>query len=177
MANEKLPAGKSSWAGRDHRGRRYVVDLEWSVVGGILTPTTVTLRSDSGVDTAMWRSVQLAAVADRSRATITELTEWHLDRPEISDADRKKVRRILAAGRAPKEDPDLLELVATTYRDAALKSRAPTKAVHEELVRRGHQLSRQQVGKLVMRCREVGLLGPARPGRPGETRRRKGAGK
>lgn len=167
-----------SYNGRDYRGRAYVVKLTWSLVARELRPTAVEVSAKGGVDASLLRSVPLAAIVDEDRLKMAELYEAHLERPELSEAARKRVREVLAAGRAPAQDPDLLELVATTYRDAAVKTRAPTKAVHEELVRRGHDLSRQQVGKLVMRCRQVGLLGPAEPRRAGEQpRRRKGAAK
>lgn len=178
MPSGDFKVGNQKQAGRDHRGRPWVVDLEWWVVGGELKPKAVTVTSAGGVDASMLRSVPLAAIADDGRPEMAELYRRHDERPELSAADRQRVRKVLAAARPPADDPELLELVATTYRRAALETRAPTKAVHEELVRRGRPLSRQQAGKLVMRCREVGLLGPAERGRPGEQpRRRKGAGK
>lgn len=177
MPSKKIEVGKSLRRERDHRGRLYVVELEWAVLAGELKPAAVTVRSEAGVDASMLRHVPLAAIADEARPKMAKLYESHLERPELRGPDRERVREVLAASRVPGEDPDLLELVATTYRRAVIATRAPTKAAHEELVRRGHKLSRQQVGKLVMRCRQVGLLGPAEPRRAGERPRRKGEGK
>jgi hypothetical protein len=177
MPNKNVEVGKTARRRQDHRGRTYGVTLTWSIVSGELRPTAVEVVARGGVDASMLRNLPLAAIADEGRPAMAKLYEGHLGRPELSEAGRKQVRAVLMAARAPKDDPDLLELIATTYRQAALKTRAPTKTVHEELVKQGHELSRQQVGKLVMRCREVGLLGPAEPGRAGERPRRKGAGK
>lgn len=175
MANREV--GTSGRRLQDRRGRQYGVILTWSIVAGELKPTKVEVVAQRGVDTSLLRHLPLATIADEARPKMAKLYEEHLRRPGLSAADRKRVREVLAAGRAPGEDPELLELVAATYRKAAPATRAPTKAVHDELVRRGHDLSRQQVGKLVMKCRQVGLLGPAEPGRPGEGPRQKGAGK
>jgi hypothetical protein len=173
MAGKGTRVGESHKRHHDHRGRLCVVSLEWFVVGGELKPTKVTIEAAAGVDASMLHRLPLTTIADEARGDMAKLWERHAERPELSEADRKRVRRVLAAARAPAADPDLLEVVATTYRQATRATRAPTKAVHEELMRRGHELSRQQVGKLVMRCREIGLLGPAEPRRAGEQKTRR----
>lgn len=165
----------------DYRGRPYWVQLRWAVVKGRLEVVGVDVSAAKGsaLDTSTLRALPLASIAAQERPKMAKLWESHLARPELSDVERRRVREVLAAARAPGDDPELLEFVALTYKAAHQAGRPPTKAVHEELIRKGYELSRQQVGKLVMRCRapEIGLLGPAAPGRAGEQPRRKGAGK
>jgi hypothetical protein len=177
MANDPQEVGKT-FTRHDHRGRPFGVRLTWALIGRELKVVSVEISARDGVDASMVRDLPLRSVADQERPRMATVWRMHLDRPELSEADRKHVRAVLAAARAPRDDPELLELIAETYKAAYRKGVPPTKAVHEKLLEQGHELSRQQVGKLVMRCRQVGLLGPAEPRRGGEQpRRRKGAGK
>ncbi|MGH9042504.1 MAG: hypothetical protein ACRDZ3_19995, partial [Acidimicrobiia bacterium] len=145
MTSDRTPdadVGTASFNRRDRRGRFYGVTLKYEIVDGQLRVVSVAVSSRGGVDASMMRDVPLATLADEGRASQAKLWAMHLDRTEISDRTRRKVHRVLAASRAPGDDPELLELIATTYRRAHLAGDRPTKAVHEELVRRGHQVSR-----------------------------------
>lgn len=173
MSNEPEHVGKSNFRHVDRRGRVAVLTLHWAEIGGQLGVVSAELSSKSGVDATMWRDVAFATAAEDGREGMAKVWRMHTERPEISEAARKKAERVLAAARPATENLELLELVAATYQEAHGLGRPPTKAVHEELQRRGHRFSRQQVGKLVMRCRGVGLLGPAEQRKPGEKRGRK----
>lgn len=157
-----------SWQCEDHRGKRYVVHLAWEIVDGRWAVTEVRVTAKRGVDASMLRSLPLATLIAEDRKTHVKNWERYLEEPRVPEEGRRRVREVLAAARAPADDPEVLELVALTYKRADQLGEPPTKAVYEELLRRGYGLSRQQVGKLVMKCRQVGLLGPAEPRKAGE---------
>lgn len=150
----------------DPRGRVYAVGVIWAQRGTALVPVELRVRCEKwGVDATMVRDVPVGEVVAESRAGQVKLLRQALKWPELSDEARKRAEELLEAERRPEDNLPLLELVADTYRAAG---RAPAKAVHEELVRRGHDISRSQAGKLIMRCRQLGLLGRAEPRKGGE---------
>lgn len=154
----------------DSRGRPYWVEIEWGVNKGVLRATRLAVRSPDGVDATMVRDVRVAAEIADARERWLKLNETAIEWPELSEEAKRRTAELIEAGRrrSPRDDLDLLELIATTYRTAIAAGRPPAKAVHDELERRKAGLSRGQVGKLIMRCREVGLLGPADGRRGGE---------
>ena len=138
-------AGKS-YKRVDHRGRIYVVKLTWAVIDRELRPTAVEVSSKGGVDASMLRSLPLASIIDEERPSMAKSTRSTSNARSLAKPTGSGSGRCWPPGWAPGDDPELLEFVATTYRRATTKTKAPRKAVHDELVRRGHDLSRQQVG-------------------------------
>lgn len=167
MLRNMSDPGTFSWLPprTDPRGRTYVVGVQWERNGAVLVPVELRVRCKGGVDATVLRAVPTAEVIAQARAGQVKLLRKASQWPDLPAADRQRAAELLDAERRPEDDLAVLEVVAATYRAA---SRAPAKAVHEELVRRGVEVSRPQAGKLIMRCRQLGLLGPAEPRRAGE---------
>lgn len=147
----------------DSRGRTYWITIEWASGQGALVPTELRVRCNHGVDATLVREIKVATEIDEARKAQVDLMS--ASREWLPEEARKRAEEILESWRRPEDDLDLLGVIAVTYRAAG---RAPARAVYEELQRRGVEVSRSQAGKLIMRCREVGLLGPAEPRRAGE---------
>ncbi len=102
----------------------------------------------------------------------------HLERPELTDRQRERIRKRLGAYDEPRpgQPPvslEMLETVTAFYEEAADAGLPPTKTTHERLHEHGVDVSRSTVGKWVMRARDVGLLGPTEERKAGGVKKRR----
>jgi hypothetical protein len=119
-----------------------------------------TLREKAAKHEQGYRDQIAAIAADPGRP---EMRKWFLD--ELASAEELKFAPVTEPkriGRPPLYGPEHFAQVADKYREAWAKGDAPTQAVADAFT-----VERSTAAKWVARARGMGLLGEARPGRPG----------
>ena len=95
----------TSYIRRDHGDRVYVVKVTWGLFWRELRPLAVEVSARTGVDPSMLRSLRLGSIIDEWGPRMVKLYGSHLERAELSIAERSLVRDVLAAGREPAPSP------------------------------------------------------------------------
>lgn len=159
----------------------YEIELEVEADEGQLVARQVVVRRGAGSAPVSGSTLRQLRVAEQIAHVLKAATElydgdappirprvdsgpgWVTTRLAGSATEQERLRRAQTGRRA--SDQVMQEIVAA-YREAQgdlLTSHHPTKAVAERL-----NYSKGHVSRVLSEARKAGLLGPARPGRPGE---------
>lgn len=113
-------------------------------------------------------AVRIGDLLQIGNGVAMEKVEYVGDRIYLAPMSRDDVEDVHGryVGRRKPIPAQELERVAAIYREALSAGLPPTKTVHERM-----GISRSHAGRLVMRARDYGLLGPALGRKAGEDRR------
>ena len=158
-----------------------LITLRWKVVDGRLEVMAAELRSREPLTDATVRQVRWGAVFREARdfqlrgaktrasdSFIASVAEAGHDAEAFREAADAQVRALQSPGRRRIYDTDHWDEVAKVYREAwSFNDPAPTRAVQEHFASKWRaKVSRNQAGKWVSKCRELGLLPPTEKRKP-----------
>lgn len=159
------PRGAQTWFGNpltwtDRANREWNITLEWSQEQGAPRPVGMT--------------VSLATLpASMTSALLRELPIGELAQIDLNNNSARQPRAVRATKAQPKTvgpqrgtplDRATLETVARLYREALQNGKPPAETIANAL-----SISPSTAAKRIMAARKMNILGPAAPGRKGET--------